>query len=142
MRLRSAAFAFAALLVSAPVLRSVAQEGGAPAAALTGAVGETQTGLAAVYSSRLNGHRTASGARYNSKALTAAHQTLPFGTKVKVTYLKTNKSVVVRINDRGPKQAGRILDLSRHAADSLGIRHGRHGGLVEVKLEVVEAAKK
>ena len=57
-------------------------------------------------------------------------------------YLKTNKSVIVRINDRGPKQAGRILDLSRHAADSLGIRHGRHGGLVEVKLEVVQAAEK
>lgn len=56
------------------------------AAAVSAAVGETETGLAAVYSGRLNGHRTASGARYNPNALTAAHQTLPFGTKVKVTF--------------------------------------------------------
>ena len=108
------------------------------AAALSGTVGETETGLAAVYSSRLNGHRTASGAHYNPKALTAAHQTLPFGTKVKVTNLKNNKSVVVRINDRGPKQAGRILDLSRAAASAIGIGAKK---TAEVKLEVVEAAK-
>ena len=105
---------------------------------LTGAVGQTESGLAAVYSGRLNGHRTASGARYNAKALTAAHQTLPFGTRVKITNLKNNKSVVVRVNDRGPKQAGRILDISKAAAKALGIHHN---GMAEVKLEVVEAAK-
>ena len=104
--------------------------------AMTGAVGETQTGLAAVYSNRLNGHRTASGERYNKNALTAAHQTLPFGTKVKVTRVKNGKSVVVRINDRGPTQAGRIVDLSQHAAQSLGM----HKSLAEVKLEVVAVA--
>jgi rare lipoprotein A len=104
--------------------------------ALTGAVGETQTGLAAVYSHRLSGHRTASGQRYNPKALTAAHQTLPFGTKVKVTNVKNGKSVVLRINDRGPTQPNRILDVSAAAAHALGF--GKHG-LVEVKLEVVGA---
>lgn len=131
------AFAFATLLLAAPAVATAA-EGAAPAAALTGVVGETQTGMAAVYSKRLNGHRTASGARYSSTALTAAHQTLPFGTKVKVTNLKNNKSVTVRINDRGPKQAGRILDLSSAAAKALGIHHN---AMAEVKLEVVAAAK-
>ncbi len=85
---------------------------------------------------RFNGHRTASAERYNKNAFTASHQTLPFGTKVKVTRVKNRKSVVVRINDRGPTQAGRIVDLSRHAAQSLGM----HKSLAEVKLEVVAVA--
>jgi rare lipoprotein A len=111
----------------------------APAAgALTGAVGETQTGLAAYYSTRLNGSRTASGERYRQDALTTAHQTLPFGTRVKVTNAKNNRSVLLRVNDRGPTQPGRILDVSRRAAQSLGFVRA---GLVETKLEVVEAAK-
>ena len=113
---------------------------GSPAAAsgLKGTVGETQTGLAAYYSGRLNGLRTASGERYNQEAMTTAHQTLPFGTRVKVTNTKNNKSVVVRVNDRGPTQQGRIVDVSRKAAHSLGfVRQG----LVDSKLEVVEVAK-
>jgi len=134
---RAIVFAFAAILLAAPVVAGAA-EGGAASAALTGAVGETQTGLAAVYSKRLNGHRTASGARYHSQNLTAAHQTLPFGTTVKVTNLKNNKSVTVKINDRGPKQAGRILDLSSAAAKALGMHHN---SMAQVKLEVVGAAK-
>ena len=72
-------------------------EAAAPSA-LTGAVGETQSGMAAVYSRRLSGHRTASGQRYDPNALTASHQTLPFGTKVKVTNVKNGKSAVLRIN--------------------------------------------
>ena len=106
--------------------------------ALTGAAGETETGLAAVYSAKLNNHKTASGKRYNPSALTAAHQTLPFGTRVKVTNIKNGKSVTVVIDDRGPKQAGRILDLSRQAAKALGIRSN---GTAEVKLEVLAAKK-
>ena len=110
----------------------------APGPALTGAVGETQSGLAAYYSRRLNGRRTASGERFDNGALTTAHQTLPYGTKVKVTNVKNNKSVVLRVNDRGPTQPGRILDVSRAAAQRLGFVRA---GLTEVKIEVVEAAK-
>ena len=83
---------------------------------------KTETGLAAVYSNRLHGRKTASGERYDRNALTAAHQTLPFGTRVKVTHNKNKKSVILRINDRGPTQAGRILDISPRAAKALGMR--------------------
>ena len=105
---------------------------------VTGSVGETQTGLAAYYSQRLHGHRTASGARFDNGAMTTAHQTLPFGTKVRVTSVKNGKSVVLRVNDRGPTQPRRILDVSRAAAQRLGFIRS---GLTEVKLEVIEAAK-
>lgn len=97
-----------------------------------GAVGES--GLAAVYSDRLNGHRTASGKRYDRSKLTAAHRTLAFGTKIKVTNVKNGKSVVVVINDRGPKQANRILDLSPRAAHAIGI--GKHS-MGQVKIDSV-----
>ena len=107
----------------------------APAAAeLHGAVGEKQTGIAAVYNTRLNGHRTASGERYNKNALTASHQTLPYGTHVKVTRLSNHRSVTLRINDRGPTQAGRILDISSRAARDL---HMSPHGFAKVELEVV-----
>ena len=101
---------------SAPAAPAPAAAGGA----LTGAVGETQTGLAAYYSRRLHGGRTVSGERFNNNALTTGHQTLPFGTKVRVTNTKNNKSVVLRVNDRGPTQPNRILDVSRAAAQRLG----------------------
>jgi rare lipoprotein A len=80
-----------------------------------------ESGLAAVYNDKLNGRKTASGRTYDRNALTAAHKTLPFGTKVRVTNTKNNKSVVVTINDRGPFHAGRILDLSPRAAKAIGI---------------------
>jgi rare lipoprotein A len=91
-----------------------------------------ETGLAAVYSDVLNGHRTASGQIYQRNKLTAAHKTLAFGTMVKVTNAKNGKSVVVRINDRGPKQADRVLDISPRAARALGINKR---GMAEVRLE-------
>ena len=94
-------------------------------------------GLAAYYSDRLDGRRTASGQVFDQSKLTAAHQTLPFGTMVKVTNTKNGRSVVVRINDRGPTQAGRVIDLSRAAASKLGMLRA---GLVPVKLEVVKEA--
>jgi rare lipoprotein A len=94
-------------------------------------------GLAAYYSDRLNGRKTASGQIFDQNALTAAHPTLPFGTRVKVTNTKNSRSVVVRINDRGPTQPGRVIDLSRAAADKLAMRRA---GLVPVKLEVVAQA--
>lgn len=95
-----------------------------------------ETGLAAVYSDRLNGHRTASGKRYHRNALTAAHKTLPFGTHVKVTNTKNGKSAELVINDRGPRQTGRVLDISPAAAKALGF--SRHG-MAEVSVEVIGA---
>jgi rare lipoprotein A len=124
--------------LSLPAACAAADAGSATAPAMTGAVGETQTGQAAVYSKRLNGHKTASGQHYHADKLSASHPTLPFGTEVKVTNLKNNKTVTVRINDRGPTQPGRIVDLSSHAAHLLGIRPG---ATAEVKIEVVKAAK-
>lgn len=70
--------------------------------------------------------RTASGERMNPSALTAAHKTLPLGSKVKVTNLRNNRSVVVRINDRGPFIKGRLIDLSKGAAAKLGFISAGH----------------
>jgi rare lipoprotein A len=94
-------------------------------------------GLGAVYSNKLNGRKTASGAAFSQAKLTAAHPSLAFGTKVKVTNTKNNKSVVVTINDRGPTQAGRVVDLSRAAAAKIGINPRV---MRPVKLEVVGEA--
>lgn len=80
-----------------------------------------EEGKASYYADSLAGNTTASGEPYDPAALTAAHRSLDFGTKVKVTYLKTDKSVVVTINDRGPYADGRIIDLSRAAAEALGL---------------------
>src|SRR5437016_5396333 len=77
-----------------------------------------QTGIASVYSS---GHLTANGERFNPRALTAAHKTLPFGTKVRVTNLRNHRSVVVRISDRGPFVRGRIVDLTPPGARAIGM---------------------
>ncbi len=106
----------------------------ASAIAETATVGQKESGLAAVYTSRLNHHVTSSGQIYDASKLTAAHKTLPYGTKIRVTNPKNNKSVVVKVNDRGPAQQGRILDLSPAAASHLGIRHNQ---MHEVNLEVL-----
>ena len=95
---------------------------------------DAMEGLAAVYSDKLNGRKTASGQVFRQSELTAAHPSLPFGTKVNVINTKNNKSVQVRINDRGPTQAGRVIDLSSAAAAKVGIRKT---GTAPVKLEVV-----
>ncbi|HWH18835.1 MAG TPA: septal ring lytic transglycosylase RlpA family protein [Allosphingosinicella sp.] len=78
-------------------------------------------GVASYYGAELAGNRTASGERFNPNALTAAHRTLPMGTKLKVTNKANGKSVVVRINDRGPFSKGRILDVSRAAAERISM---------------------
>lgn len=88
-----------------------------------------QTGIASWY----RDHRTASGERFNVNAFAAAHRSLPFGSKVRVIDLKTEKSVIVRINDRGPYIRGRIIDLTVGAARELGIYH-RGIALVRVEL--------
>jgi rare lipoprotein A len=82
---------------------------------------KTQTGLAAYYNDSHQGKRTANGETYQKDAYTAAHRTLPFGTKVKVTNLANGRSVTVRINDRGPYSRNRIIDLSRIAAQEIGL---------------------
>src|SRR4249919_962127 len=74
-----------------------------------------ESGKASYYSDKFDGRKTASGAVFSQHKLTAAHKTLPFGTKVKVTNLSNGKTVKVRINDRGPFVEGRILDLSKKA---------------------------
>jgi rare lipoprotein A len=92
--------------------------------AVSAAAGETQpiqTGAASWYGPGFHGKRTANGERFNTHALTAAHKTLPFGTQLRVTNERTGRSVVVRINDRGPYAHGRVIDLSKAAADAVGI---------------------
>jgi rare lipoprotein A len=93
---------------------------------------DTSYGVASFYS---EGTETASGEHFNPNALTAAHPNLPFGTKLRVTDVATGRSVVVRVNDRGPFVPGRVVDVSYSAAASLGII-GR--GTAKVKLDVVQ----
>ena len=85
-------------------------------------VGRTvQRGPASWYGPGFHGRRTANGERFDLGAMTAAHRTLPFGTRVRVENARTRRSVVVRINDRGPFTGGRIIDLSRASAQAIGI---------------------
>ena len=89
---------------------------------LTVVVGE---GLASYYGKRFHGRRTASGERFDAQALTAAHRTLPFGTRVRVINLRNGREVLVKINDRGPFRKDRVIDVSRAAADALDmVGHG------------------
>jgi rare lipoprotein A len=92
-------------------------------------------GIASYYASKFHGRCTASGAVYNENAMTAAHPTLPFGTRVKVTDMRNLRTVVVKITDRGPFVRGRIIDLSRSAASHLGILAR---GTAQVRLEPIE----
>jgi peptidoglycan lytic transglycosylase len=93
-----------------------------------------QTGLASWYGGRRSRRRTASGQRYDAEDLTAAHRTLPLETIVRVTNLENNRTVLVRINDRGPYVRGRIIDVSREAAKLLGMTRE---GVVPVRIEVL-----
>ncbi|MGH3055596.1 MAG: septal ring lytic transglycosylase RlpA family protein, partial [Gaiellaceae bacterium] len=89
-------------------------------------------GVASYYGREFEGRRTASGERYDSHRLTAAHRSLPFGTLLRVINLDNGRSVVVRVNDRGPAREDRILDLSYRAAQRLGFSQA---GLARVKIE-------
>ncbi len=92
-------------------------------------------GMASWYGPGFQGRRTASGERYNKYAFTAAHRSLKFGTKVKVTNLNNGRSVIVRINDRGPYSRGRIIDLSYAAANRIGMVKS---GVAPVKIEILK----
>lgn len=96
---------------------------------------QVQTGKASYYADKFEGHPTASGEKYKHKRLTAAHKTLPFGTKIKVTNLANSKAVVVTVNDRGPYVDGRVIDLSKKAAEELGFTIQ---GLTDVTIEVID----
>ena len=89
-------------------------------------------GVASYYGRKFHGRPTASGERFDMNGFTAAHKTLPFGTKLKVTNTSTGRSVVVRVNDRGPFVRGRTIDLSRAAAEKIGLIARGHG-LVELE---------
>lgn len=95
----------------------------------------TQTGIASYYAKRFEGRKCSCGERFCNDSLTAAHKSLPFGTRVKVTNLKNDSSVVVRINDRLPKTSKRVIDLTRRAAKQLNFIQA---GLTKVKLEVIK----
>jgi rare lipoprotein A len=99
---------------------------------------KTQIGSASWYGSKYHGRKTSSGERYNKNEMTAAHKTLPFGTKVKVTNPANDKSVVLRINDRGPFVGNRIIDVSEAAARKLEIHSA---GVAKVKVEVLNESK-
>lgn len=92
------------------------------------------TGIASYYGGRHHGGPTASGERFNQNAMTAAHRSAPLGSTMRVTNLNNGKSVVVRINDRGPFVRGRVIDVSRGAAEALGFVSA---GLTKVKLDPV-----
>ena len=89
--------------------------------ALSPLYAQTQRGKASFYSKRATGSRTANGERLHHDSMTCAHRTLPFGTLLKVTHTENDRSVVVRVNDRGPYVRGRIIDLSWRAAKELGM---------------------
>lgn len=93
-----------------------------------------QHGKASFYSNRAHGHRTSDGSRYHKDSLTCAHRTLPFGTLLKVTNKNNGKEVVVRVTDRGPHAAGRVVDLSMAAARKLGMVNQ---GIAAVKVEAI-----
>lgn len=92
-----------------------------------------QTGIASWYGHPHHGKKTASGERYNMYGLSAAHRHIKLGTKVKVTNLKNNKSVIVKINDRGPFVRGRIIDLSLGAKNVIGM-----DGTTQVSLQILD----
>jgi rare lipoprotein A len=124
------------LLGNAPALARVEglPEPVAPPASTPRAALSNLTGMASWYGPGFHGRRSASGEVFNQNALTAAHRTLPFGTRVRVTNLNTGQQVVVRINDRGPYGHGRVIDLSTAAANQIGLRAA---GVGRVAIEVL-----
>lgn len=100
----------------------------------TGSVVQTVSGAASWYGAKFHGRLTASGERFDMNRLTAAHRTLPFGTRIRVINKANGKAVVVRVNDRGPFAGKRIIDLSRKAAQAIGMVRR---GVGKVKIEVL-----
>ena len=122
---------------SAP-MRAAAKAAPAGPSATADATASANEGKVAYYGRKFAGRRTASGERFDPNALTMAHRSLPFGSMVRVTNVKNKKSVVVRVNVRGPTTPDRIGDLSHAAAKRIGMTRS---GVAEVKLEVVGKRK-
>lgn len=97
-------------------------------------IGITDHGKASYYAMKFQFRKTSSGEYFNQLALTGAHRTLPFGTKVRVTNVENNQSVIIKINDRGPFVKGRIIDLSRYAFSKIG---DTGSGIINVTIEVI-----
>ncbi|MGL6112211.1 MAG: septal ring lytic transglycosylase RlpA family protein [Rubrivivax sp.] len=140
--LRNTAAAAMFVLATSTALAQAAASAPAPApAAVTPAAAAdamaVESGRLAWYGRKFAGRRTASGETFNPEALTMAHKTLPFGTRVKVTNTQNQKSVVLRVNDRGPTQADRVGDVSYAAARRLGMLKP---GVIDAELSVVSAA--
>ena len=108
--------------------------GSTPKAGVAQPVGHTESGMASFYGNEFQSRKTANGERFDQAKPTAAHRTLPFGTRLKVTNTQNGKSVVVRVNDRGPFAKGRILDLSSSAFKSIG---NVNVGVVPVRIEII-----
>ena len=100
--------------------------------------GQKVSGISAWYGKRAHGNKTASGSRFDWRKMTAAHRTLPFGTKVRVTNMKNRKAVVVTITDRGPSSRRYILDVSRGAAEKLSMVKA---GVASITMEILELPK-
>ena len=113
----------------------VAREKTTSTKAKTSNSGSSQSGIASYYGKGLHGSRTASGERHNRNEMVAAHKSLPFGTKVKVTNLSNGKEVVVKINDRGPFVKGRVIDLSYGAFSKI---ENPGKGITKVKLDILK----
>ena len=148
MTLRFLTATSAALLLALTPLTQ-AQPASAPAATAPSApaakaapekasTADASDGKVAHYGRKFAGRKTASGERFNPNAMTMAHKTLPFGTMVRVTNLKNKKSVVVRVNDRGPSTPDRVGDLTTGAARKIGMLRS---GVIDAKLEVVGKGK-
>jgi rare lipoprotein A len=101
----------------------------------SGWIGYTEKGIASFYADKHQFQKTANGELYNHDLKTAAHRQIPFGAKIKVTNVNNGKSVVAKVNDRGPFVKGRILDLSKSAFSSIG---NTSSGLINVQIEVIE----
>lgn len=139
-----AALALSAGLALSPVLAQTAASQpaavSAPAAtAAPAAAADTSEGKIAYYGQKFAGRKTASGQRFDPNAMTMAHKTLPFGSRVKVTNLVNQRSVVLRVNDRGPFTPDRIGDVSAGAARKLGMLRS---GVVNARLEVLGSGAK
>ncbi len=121
--------------VCALALLLLAGCGSTPKAGGAVASGHSESGQASYYGNEFHGRKTANGERFDQGKLTAAHRTLPFGTRVKVTNTQNGKSVVVRVNDRGPFVKGRVIDLSSSAFKSLA---SLNAGVVPVRIQVID----
>ncbi len=134
MKRTSSVLAARALLAAAMLTTSLAGCANVPSRASSSSY--SQTGMVSYYGHELAGRRTASGEVFNPSGLTMAHRTLPLGTRVRVTDVRTQRSVVVRVNDRGPFRGNRVADLSLGAAQALGMV-GR--GTIQASLALAES---